>query len=49
MSHSLETTKARLAEFNSIGYTVTSLSNLCKSKREYQKIVDSWKKQEFRK
>lgn len=44
LSHSLDTTKARLNELKSIGYTLTSLSNLCKSKREYQKVVDSWKK-----
>lgn len=44
LSHSLDTTKSRLGELKSIGYTLTSLSNLCKSKREYQKVVDNWKK-----
>lgn len=43
LSHSLDTTKKRLEELKSIGYTPNSLSNLCKSKREYQKIVDIWR------
>ena len=44
LSHSLDTTKARLEELKAVGYTLTSLSNLCKSKREFQKVIDNWKK-----
>lgn len=41
--HSLDTTRKRLDELKSIGCRPQSLVILCKSAKEYQKFVTSWK------
>lgn len=38
--HSLETTKARLAELRDLGYIPHTLNVLCKSRRDYRQFVD---------
>lgn len=42
LSHSLATTKKRLAELRAVGCRPSSLTIICRSKREYQKFLKEW-------
>lgn len=42
--HSLETTKIRVQQLKQIGYTPPSLAILCKSKRDFDKILKKYAK-----
>lgn len=42
LTHSKETTKMRLDELKSIGCRPSTLTIICRSKREYNKFVKEW-------
>ncbi|KAJ9586495.1 hypothetical protein L9F63_019853 [Diploptera punctata] len=48
MFHSVETIKSRLTELREAGYNPSSLMTLCKSKREFAKIVEIAMKRKLR-
>jgi hypothetical protein len=49
VTHSLETTKKRLTELKAIGCRPSTLTIVCKSKKEYEKFVKEWLDKEDKK
>ena len=42
LTHSLATTKRRLAELKAVGCRPSTLSIICRSRREYSKFLKEW-------